>query len=73
MTLGFINFFYGKIEIVDFKKTPLRYVFSIAINVFLWDCLGKGACIERMVAVRNYSKNTTIMEKNTRRGRVEDT
>ena len=25
------NFFYGKIEIFDFKKTPFRYVFSIAI------------------------------------------
>ena len=24
-------FFYGKIEIFDFKKTPFRYVFSIAI------------------------------------------
>ena len=28
-------FFYGKIEIFDFKKTPFRYVFSIATNVFL--------------------------------------
>ena len=25
------NFFYGKIELFDFKKTPFRYVFSIAI------------------------------------------
>ena len=28
--------------------------------------MGKGACIERMVAVRNYSINT-IMEKNKQR------
>ena len=62
MTLG-LKFFYGKIEIFGFKKTPFRYVFSIAINVSLWDCMGKGACIKRMVAVRNYSANT-IMEKN---------
>ena len=41
--------------------------------------MGKGACIKRMVAVRNYSTNT-IMEKNKtrgkggggRRGRVKD-
>ena len=33
--------------------------------------MGKGACINRMVAVRNYSTNT-IMEKQTNRGgRVE--
>ena len=50
-----------------FQKTPFRYVFSIAINVFLWDCMGKGACIKRMVAARNYSTNT-IMEKKTNRG-----
>ena len=50
----------------DFKKTPFRYVFSIAINVFLWDCMSKGAGIKRMVAVRNNSTNT-IMEKNKHR------
>ena len=47
---------------IDFKKTPFRYVFSIAINVFLWDCMGKDACITRMGAVRNYSANF-IMKK----------
>ena len=31
-----LKFLYGQIEIFDFKKTPFRYVFSIAINVFLW-------------------------------------
>ena len=67
MTLG-LKFFYGKIEIFGFKKTPFRYVFSIAVNVFLWDCIGKGACIKRMVAVRNYSANI-IMEKINRGGR----
>ena len=36
--------------------------------------MGKGACIKRMVAVRNYSTNT-IMEKSKKmgkRGRVTD-
>ena len=36
--------------------------------------MGKGACIKRMVAVRNYSTNT-IMEKKQRRkggGRLKD-
>ena len=35
--------------------------------------MGKGACIKRMVAVRNYSTNT-IMEKNKQRekGGVKD-
>ena len=41
----------GKIENFDFKKTPFRYVFSIATNVFLWDCIG--AYIKKMGAVRN--------------------
>ena len=30
--------------------------------------MGKGACIKRMVAVRNYSTNT-VMEKNKQRGK----
>ena len=30
--------------------------------------MGKGACIKRMGAVKNYSTNT-IMEKNKQRGR----
>ena len=62
-----ISFIYGKIEIFDFKKTPFRYVFSIARNIFLRDCVGKGACIKRMSVVRNYSANT-IMEKKTEEG-----
>ena len=35
--------------------------------------MGKGACIKKMIAVRNYSTNT-IMEKNTEEegGRVKD-
>ena len=32
--------------------------------------MGKGACIKRMVTVRNYSTNT-IMEKNKERGKGE--
>ena len=43
-------------QIFDFKKTPFRYAFSIAI---MCSCetvaMGKGACIKRMVAVRNHS------------------
>ena len=36
--------------------------------------MSKGACIKRMIAVRNYSTNTIIMGKKTRgRGRVKDT
>ena len=31
------------------------------------ETIGKGACIKRMVAARNYSTNT-IMEKKTNRG-----
>ena len=30
-----IEILYEKIEIFDFRKTPLGYVFSIAISVFL--------------------------------------
>ena len=67
MTLQDWNFFYGKIEIFDFQQTPFKYVFSIAINVLLWDCMGKGACMKRMGAVRNCSTNT-IMEKKRERG-----
>ena len=54
-----------KIEIFDFKKTPFRYVFSIARNVFLPDHKAKGACIKRMGAVKNYITNT-IMKKTNR-------
>ena len=65
MTLG-LKFLLSKNRNFSFpKKTPLRYVFSIAINVFLRDCIGKGACIKRMGAVRNYSTNTIIEKKQT--------
>ena len=30
-----LQFLLERIEIFDIKKTPFRYVFSIAINVFL--------------------------------------
>ena len=56
MTLG-LKFLLWKNRNFSFQKG--RYVLSIAITVFLWDCLGKGA-------VRNYSTNT-IMEKNKQR------
>ena len=36
--------------------------------------MSKGACIKRMVAVRNYSTNTIMEKKQTLgRGRVKDT
>ena len=66
MTLR-LKFFLRKNRNFWFKKTPFRHAFSITINVFLWDYMGKGACIKRMVAARNYSTNT-IMEKKTNRG-----
>ena len=50
------------------SKTLLRYVFSIAINVFLWDSMGKGACITRMGAVTNYSTSTIMEKKQTEMG-----
>ena len=34
MILG-LKFFYGKPENLDFKKAPVRYVFSMVIDVFL--------------------------------------
>ena len=39
------------------------------------ETMGKGACIKRMVAVSNYSKNIIIEKTNLRRkggGRVKD-
>ena len=43
----------------DFKKTPFRSVFSVAINVFLL-AVGKGVCISRTGAGRNYSIKNII-------------
>ena len=63
-----LKFFYGKPENLDFKKAPVRYVFSMVIDVFLWYCMSKGLCIKRKGSDRNYSPNT-IMEKNKQRGR----
>ena len=38
------------------------------------ETMSKGACIKRMVAVRNYSTNTIMEKKQTRgRGSVKDT
>ena len=65
MTLG-LKLLLWKNRNFWFQKNS-RYVFSIAINVFLWDCTGKGTCIKRTGGVRNYSTNT-IMEKNIFRG-----
>ena len=47
----------------------LKFLFLISkISSILVRRLGKGACIKKMVAVRNYSTNT-IMEKTNRAGR----
>ena len=62
MTLGF-KFLLEKNRNVWFQKYSIQigsYVFSIARNVFLWDCLSKGACIKQMGEVRNYSINTIM-------------
>ena len=62
MTLR-LKFFLRKNRNFWFKKTPFRHAFSIAINVFLWDYMGKGTCIKRMVAARNYRTKTIINQK----------
>ena len=47
----------------------LKFLFLISkISSILVRLLGKGACIKKMLAVRNYSTNT-IMEKNKQRGK----
>ena len=47
----------------------LKFLFLISkISSILVRLLGKGACIKKMVAVRNYSTNT-IMEKNKHMGK----
>ena len=65
------NSFYGKIEIFDFKKTPFRYICIFNCNnVFLWDCMGKGAFIKRMDGCSQKLQYTnTIMEKKQTGGR----
>ena len=70
MTLG-LKFLYGKIEIFDFKKTSFRYVFSIAINVYLWHCMDKVTCIKRMAGVRNWCTKTIMEKKQTEGEGVE--
>ena len=68
MTLG-LKFLLWKNGNVWFQNNSI-YVFSIAIMYSCGDCVGKGSCIKRMVAVRNYSTNT-IMVKNKQRGKGE--
>ena len=68
MTLGF-KFILWENRNFDFEKSSFKYVFSITINVSLWDCIGKGACIERMRAVKNYNTNT--IKKETMGGEEE--
>ena len=66
MTLG-LKFLLWKNINVWFQNN-CRYVFSIAI-MYSCETVGRGACIKRMVAVRNYSTNTIIEKKQTE-GRV---
>lgn len=61
MTLGW-NSYHGKIEIFDLKKTPLRYVFSVAENVFLWDWVKVVASQGWMQS--NYGTNTNEKKAN---------
>ena len=56
---GFKFFLCVNANIFDLKKTPFRYVFSVAINVSS-EAVGKGVCITRTAAGRNYSTNTII-------------
>ena len=50
------NVFHGQIEIFDFSKTPFRYVFSIAMSVFLRDfwekVLVSQGCVQSEVTVQ---------------------
>ena len=62
MTLG-LKFLLWKNRNFLFQENSIQTYILICNNVFLWDCMGKGACVKRMVAVRNYSTNTVI-EKN---------
>ena len=66
MTLG-LKFLLWKNKNIWFQNN-CRYVFSIAI-MYSCETVGRGACIKRMVAVRNYSTNTIIEKKQTE-GRV---
>ena len=69
MTLG-LKFLLWKNINFWFQKKSIQMCIFICNNVFLWDCVGKGACIKTMIAVRNYSTNT-IMEKKQTEGEGE--
>ena len=69
MTLG-LKF----ILIFDFKKTPFRYIFLIAImysiNVFYTVCMCKDAFIKRMDGCSQKLQYKHYMEKNKQGGGV---
>ena len=57
----------------DFKKTPFRYVFSIAVNVFLLDCMGKGDCVKDGCSQKlQYKHCNGRKQTEGERGRVKD-
>ena len=68
MTLG-LKFLLCKNINFWFQKNSIQICIFNCNNVFLWDCMGKGACIKRMVAVRNYSTNTIMQKTNIRERR----
>ena len=69
VTLLGLKFFLWKNRNFWFQKNSIQICIFNCNNVFLWDCMGKGACIKRMVAARNYSTNTIMEKKNKQRGR----
>ena len=65
---GIISFM-KKQKLLISKKTPFKYVFSIAIMHSCGTVVWVNVCLyQRMVAVRNYSTNT-IVEKSKQRGK----
>ena len=68
MILG-LKFFYGKPENLDFKKAPVRYVFSMVIDVFLWYCMSKGLCIKEGFRQKLQSKHYNGKKQTEREGR----
>ena len=66
MTLG-LKFLLRKIRNFLFQKISSIQIFTFNCNkMYSCETMGKGACLKRMVAVRNYSTNI-IIEKNKQR------
>ena len=64
MTLG-LKFLLWKNRNFWFQKNSIQICIFNCNNVFLWDCMGKGAFIKRMDGCSQKLQYTnTIMEKN---------